>query len=75
MEGILIYNEAVSRPDLVLPDGSLLGGLHCGDRMEFWIDEQWITARLELGDNWVIISEDAVCELPYGQPARFGGIV
>lgn len=43
--------------------------------MEFWIDEQWITARLELGENWVIISEDAVCELPYGQPAHFGGIV
>lgn len=75
MEGILIYNEAISRPDLVLSNGSLLGGLHCGDCLEVWINEQWVTARLELSDNWVIISKDAVCELPYGQSARFCGII
>ena len=75
MEGILIYNETISRPDLVLSDGSLLGGLHCGDCLEVWINGQWLTTRLELGDNWVIISKDAVCELPYGQPARFCKII
>ena len=75
MEGILIYNEAISRPDLVLSNGSLLGGLHCGDCLEVWINEQWVTARLELSDNWVIISKDAVCELPYGQSVRFCEII
>ena len=75
MEGILIYNEKISRPDLVLSDGSLLGGLHCGDCLEVWINGQWLTARLELEDNWVILSKDAVCKLPYGQPVRFYKIV
>ena len=38
MNGIVFYNSAVSRPDLVLPDGNALGGLHCGDCIEVIID-------------------------------------
>lgn len=70
MEGILIYNDSLSRPDLVLPDGSLVGGLHCGDRIELQIDGQWHAARLELEDAWVMILDGVPTAPPYGKTVR-----
>ena len=67
MEGILIYNEIIDRPDLVLPDGKLLGGLHCGDCLEFLVDGLLATGRLELTEDWVLILDDTFLKPPYSQ--------
>ena len=71
MEGILIYNHTISRPDLVLVDGSLLGGLHCGECLELWLNGQWKTARLELENDWFVVINGIPQEMPYGQSVRF----
>lgn len=67
MRGILIYNETTGRPDLVLPTGKLLGGLHCGDCLEIWVDDLLATGRLELTEDWVLILNDTFLKPPYGQ--------
>ena len=71
MEGILIYNHTISRPDLVLVDGSLLGGLHCGECLELWHNGQWKTARLELENDWFVVVSGIPQKMPYGQSVRF----
>lgn len=70
MEGILIYNRELSRPDLALSEGSLLGGLHCGDCLTLWVDGHWQAIRLELDRDWYIIVDGIPCDVPYGQTVR-----
>lgn len=67
MEGMLIYNESIGRPDLILPDGKLLGGLHCGNCLEFRVNDQLSSGRLEQMEDWVIIINCLPTDPPYGQ--------
>ena len=71
MEGILIYNDTISRPDIVLSNGSLLGGLHCGECLELWLNGHWETAWLELGNDWFVLINGSPQEIPYGQSVCF----
>lgn len=64
MRGILIYNG--TRPDIALYDGTLLGGLHCGDRFSFYQDGMRKTVRVEFFEDWVIFDELQTFPLPYG---------
>jgi hypothetical protein len=64
MRGILIYNG--TRPDIALYDGTLLGGLHCGDRFSFYQDGKQQTVRVEFIEDWVIFDEKKTDPLPYG---------
>lgn len=34
-------------------------GLHCGEYFEIWIGKTSIACRLELGNDWYIIMQDA----------------
>lgn len=65
MSGILFYNG--ERPDVVLQNGITIGGLHCGTVFRCMIDEEFRDARLELMNDWVIVTADnKVWDVPYG---------
>lgn len=71
MEGTLIFNDTISRPDLVLQNGMLFGGLHCGDRIKLWRNGQWYAVRLEYQDGWIICSDEISTKPPYGEKVHY----
>ena len=65
MYGILFDNG--ERPDVVLQNGMTLGGLHCGTVFRCVIDGEYTDVRLELMNDWVIVTADnKVRDVPYG---------
>ena len=67
MTGILI--KLNDRPDTVFEDGTLYGGLHCGECLSIFEENiGWIPVRLELADDWVLIdgSRAKPIPVPYG---------
>lgn len=63
MFGILILNG--DRPDIVLENGTLYGGLHCGDCFQYY-KNGWVDARLEYEDGWILICDQQVQAIQYG---------
>lgn len=64
MRGILVFNGA--RPDIAFYDGTLLGGLHCGDRFSFYQEEEQKQVRVESLNDWIMVDNGKPCPLPYG---------
>lgn len=67
MTGILI--KLNDRPDIVFEDGTLYGGLHCGECLSIFEEKMgWIPVRLEFTDDWVLIdgSRAKSIPVPYG---------
>ncbi len=67
MTGILIWNG--DRPDVAQEDGTLYGGLHCGDCFQYY-DNGWINVRLEYADRWVLVHGQTCREVVYGAQVR-----
>lgn len=67
MFGILVLHEG--RPDVALENGTLYGGLHCGDCFRYYAGA-WREARLEYADGWVIVCEGGSLPPPYGAQVR-----
>lgn len=63
MDGILIFND--DRPDIVLEDGTLYGGLHCGDCFRYY-EAGWSDVRLEYTDSWVLVQNGKYRQIKYG---------
>lgn len=63
MFGIIILNG--DRPDIVLDDGTLYGGLHCGDCFRY-NDGKWIDVRLEYENDWVLVYRGQHLPVKYG---------
>lgn len=64
MLGILIFNG--DRPDVALEDGTLYGGLHCGDCFRYYRNG-WIDVRLEYnGDEWMLVCHREHLPIRYG---------
>ena len=64
MFGILIFNG--NRPDVALEDGTLYGGLHCGDCFRCY-ENSWIDVRLEYHeDEWVLVFHGEYLPVRYG---------
>ena len=63
MFGILIFND--DRPDIALEDGTLYGGLHCGDCFQYY-EDGWSDVRLEYTDSWVLIQNGKYRQIKYG---------
>lgn len=68
MEGILIRTG--SRPDIILDDGRLWGGLHCGDCFSCLFADTWVPARLEAQDDWVLVIDDHIVPISFGMRVR-----
>lgn len=70
MTGILI--KLNDRPDIVFEDGTLYGGLHCGECLSIFEEKMgWIPVRLELADDWVLIDGGRAKSIP----VPYGGFV
>lgn len=63
MFGILILNG--DRPDIALEDGTLYGGLHCGDCFRYY-NGSWMDVRLEYVDDWVLVCHEKRLPVRYG---------
>ena len=64
MLGILIFNG--ERPDIAFEDGTLYGGLHCGDCFRYY-KNGWIDVRLEYcEDGWVFVCHGEYLPVQYG---------
>ena len=63
MFGILILNG--DHPDIALEDGTLYGGLHCGDCFRYYADG-WLDVRLEYEDGWVLVCDKSYMPIQYG---------
>ena len=67
MTGILIKLDG--RPDIIFENGTLYGGLHCGECFSVLEpDAGWVSVRLELIDDWVLVdgAGGKRAPLPYG---------
>lgn len=54
MTGILIKLDG--RPDIVFENGTIYGGLHCGECFSIFApDTGWVSVRLEFADDWVLV--------------------
>ena len=55
--GRLFYDESLERYDINFEDGSLYGGLHCGEVIEGLIDGEWKHLRIEIdgSGSWYFI--------------------
>mgnify|MGYP002798121250 FL=1 len=70
MTGILI--KLNDRPDIVFEDGTLYGGLHCGECLSIFEEKMgWIPVRLELADDWVLMDGSRAKSIP----VPYGGFV
>lgn len=67
MTGILIQNG--DRPDIAFYNGTLYGGLHCGECFAIYFN-RWIKVRLEYLDSWIIIDHGKSYPIPYGVCVR-----
>lgn len=64
MFGILIFNG--ERPDIAWENGTLYGGLHCGDCFRYY-ESGWIDVRLEcIEDEWELICYEKHLPIRYG---------
>ncbi|MDY4172315.1 MAG: DUF5348 domain-containing protein [Evtepia sp.] len=64
MTGILILNQ--DRPDIALDNGTLYGGLHCGDCFRCLVNGTWMDVRLEYDDRWILIYNGTRAPVCYG---------
>ncbi len=71
--GVLVYNAEIDRLDLLVADGSLLGGFHCGDSLDVQInDAMWVPTRIERADDWFLMGLYRSGQIPVGLHARVG---
>lgn len=61
--GIIIQGE--DRPDIVYENGTTRGGLHCGDCIDMLVEE-WVSARIEYDNEWVVVIKNKKYPVPYG---------
>lgn len=54
-QGVLIVDTATGRMDIRFGLEDFYGGLHCGTTMDVLIDEEWVSTRIEMADNWYLV--------------------
>lgn len=68
--GKLIYNIDSKRLDVLFDDGSLLGGFHCGDRLDILLENGWISTRVEYDEDWYLFGLYQSGRIPVGLNVR-----
>jgi len=64
MFGILIFNG--DRPDIVFEDGTLYGGLHCGECFQYYYKDNLLDVRLEYEGGWLLVYGQQIQSIQYG---------
>jgi len=41
--------------DIRFENKEIYGGLHCGTAMEVLINDEWISTRIEYGNDWYLV--------------------
>ena len=54
--GILGYNSSNDRYGILAMDLWVDDGLHCGECLEVYVDDEWVQDRLEMGDTWYLVN-------------------
>lgn len=67
MFGILFFNG--DRPDIVLEDGTIYGGLRCGDCFQYY-KNSWLNVRLEYNNKWILICNQKIQNIQYGTKVK-----
>ena len=70
MKGELIYDMQTKRLDILGEDGSHWGGLHCGNVIEVYNGEEWVSTRVEYSSDWYLVGMYGVDEIPFGLQVR-----
>jgi hypothetical protein len=68
--GKLIFSREENRLDILSEDGSLLGGLHCGDRLDVLVDHKWTPTRVEYDHDWYLFGLYPSGQIPVGLEVR-----
>lgn len=55
-EGILIYDYETERYNIRFDLEEYYGGLHCGDCIDVFINGAWKSTRIEMLDDWYLVS-------------------
>jgi hypothetical protein len=64
MKGILVFNS--DRPDIAYKNGTMYGGLHCGDCLNCFVDGTWKVVRIEYVNDWVFYCDGKMSPIKYG---------
>ena len=59
-EGILYFDRASGRYDVLFADGGYYGGLHCGNTFDILVDGEWQTTRIEHGSGWYLVGFNGI---------------
>ncbi len=68
-EGILIPDMQKGRSDIRFSSDDCYGGMHCGTTMGIWLNERWVSTRIEMDSRgWFLVGVQA--ESLWGQRGR-----
>lgn len=56
--GSLFYDKEVGRMNIRFGLDEYYGGLHCGDCLDVLLEGEWISTRIEMGDDWYLVGID-----------------
>ena len=54
-EGILYFDRASERYDILFDNGSYYGNLHCGNVFDVLQSNEWKKTRIEFSDAWYLV--------------------
>ena len=66
-EGILGYHQENDRYGLLSSDLWVHTGFHCGERIEVFVDDKWISSRMEMNPRreWYLVGTPYSGNLEY----------
>lgn len=56
--GALFYDKEVGRMNIRFGLDEYYGGLHCGDCLDVLLEGEWVSTRIEMGDDWYLVGID-----------------
>jgi len=71
MQGELFYSIELDRLDIKTESSSTVGGLHCGDRIEVFVDGVWRLSRVEYDNDWYLCDLYGEGRIPCGLYVRY----
>lgn len=57
-QGTLFCDKEMGRYNFCYEDDDMVknyGGIHCGEVFEFYLNDVWVPARIEMGNDWYLV--------------------